>query len=312
MKLLRSFNYKKQLPYIFSVVVLSVFAYYIVENAERYQQLFDFSLVNVFSLSGIMIVFICVNGLVNFYFYRALNVFLSLNESIGLSAVNTLANQLPFAGGLLVKGVYLKQHHQLSFAHFLSATMALYVCTFSMNGFVALLVLTYWAIFKEITIPMILVLGFLGMAISVIVIWFPLDTIQFPLKVKKWFQQMAEGWQVLRQNIRLVVIMLGLQALLTLAYALRLEIAFRALSQDITYTQCLIFSSATILTRLVSIAPGGLGVREGLIAAIGTLLGFDPDVSIIAVGLDRLISTAVVILMGSYYSYILSKNILTD
>jgi uncharacterized protein (TIRG00374 family) len=58
----------------------------------------------------------------------------------------------------------------------------------------------------------------------------------------------------------------------------------------------------------VNIAPGGLGVREGIVAGIASLLGFEAGVSAVAVGIDRLVATSVVIVLGTIYTYILSKN----
>ena len=96
--------------------------------------------------------------------------------------------------------------------------------------------------------------------------------------------------------------------LTTLLCAARYWIAFHTLSQDVTYAQCLLFAAATILTRLVSIAPGGLGVREGIVAGVASLLGFEAGVSAVAVGLDRLVATSVIIVLGTIYTYLLSAK----
>jgi uncharacterized protein (TIRG00374 family) len=121
-------------------------------------------------------------------------------------------------------------------------------------------------------------------------------------------KQLAEGWSALSQNMDLVGSMAGFQVLTTLLLAGRFWIAFRALSQDVTYAQCLLFSSATVLTRLVTIMPGGLGVREGIVAGVASVLGFDAGISAVAVGLDRLVATAVIVALGTVYTYILSNK----
>jgi uncharacterized protein (TIRG00374 family) len=58
----------------------------------------------------------------------------------------------------------------------------------------------------------------------------------------------------------------------------------------------------------VNIAPGGLGVREGIVAGVASLLGFEAGVSAVAVGIDRLVATSVVIVLGTIYTYVLSKK----
>jgi uncharacterized membrane protein YbhN (UPF0104 family) len=287
---------------------LVVFAVYLFRNFERFQRLLSLSLGVLLSLVVLNLIFAVVQGGINYFFYRALDVYLDINESIGLAAVNTLANQLPFAGGLMAKGVYLKQRHQLGYTHFLSATMALYVCFVAVNGATALAVLGYWALVGGPRAPLVLVLGFSGMLASLVSLWLPVGALALPGKVGKRFTQLAEGWQVLRQNVHLVGTMAACQVFLTVLFAGRFWIAFRALSQDVTYTQCLLFSSATVLTRLVNIAPGGLGVREGIVAGMATLLGFEPGVSAVAVGLDRLIATSVIVVLGTIYTYVLSAK----
>jgi uncharacterized membrane protein YbhN (UPF0104 family) len=299
---------KAYLPYVLSVGALGIFVNYLWRNLDRYRQLLNVSFTTLLSLVGLVFAFALINGSINYFFYQALDVFLTFNESVGLAAVNTLANQLPFAGGLVAKGVYLKQQHKLAYTHFLSATMALYVCFVAVNGAVALVVLVGWALVGGIEIPPALVLGFSGMAASVASLWLPVDALSLRGKVGKRLMQLAEGWRVLSQNIHLVGVMISFQVLMTLLFAGRFWIAFHALSQDVTYAQCLLFSSATVLTRLVNIAPGGLGVREGIVAGVASLLGFEAGISAVAVGIDRLVATSVIIVLGTIYTYVLSKK----
>jgi len=79
-------------------------------------------------------------------------------------------------------------------------------------------------------------------------------------------------------------------------------------SQNVTMSQTLLFASAFILTQLVSVAPGGFGVRQAIVTAVATTLGFDPGVSLVAVGLDRLVIT-IVIITGWISTIILGKHI---
>jgi uncharacterized protein (TIRG00374 family) len=96
---------------------------------------------------------------------------------------------------------------------------------------------------------------------------------------------------------------------MSLILAGRFWLAFRALSQDVSLSHCLLFSSATVLTRLVSIAPGGLGVREAIVAGVASSIGFDAGVGAVSVGLDRLIETSVIVLLGVVYTYVLGTQI---
>jgi len=300
---------KSYAPYILSITALLVFITYLHRNADRYRQLLDLSVGAISLLLGLVLMFTFTNGLINYLLYRQLGVVLTFNESIGLAAVNTLANQLPFAGGMIAKGIYLKQKYELAYTRFLSATLALYVCFVAANGAIGIAVLARWSLVDNKVLPMPLLLGFLGMLTTVFLLWLPTDVSFVPSKWGQRLAQLMDGWQVLSQNWLLVGKLVGLQMLMTLMFAGRFWIAFHALSQYVTLAQCLLFSAATILTRLVSIAPGGLGVREGIVAGVAYVLGFDAGVSVVAVSIDRLVATSVVIALGTIYTYILSKKV---
>jgi len=300
---------KSHLPKLLFIAALLVFAGYLYRNADQYQQLLDLSAGWLLLLVGLVLAITLTNSLINYFLYWGLGVSLTLNESIGLAAVNTLANQLPFAGGLIAKGVYLKQKYELAYTRFLSATFALYVCFVAANGVVGIVVLAYLALVNNLAVSMPLILGFSVMVVSVFLLRLPLDASDVPGRWGRRLAQLLSGWQILGQNRLLVSQLVGLQLLMTLLFAGRLWIAFHTLSQDVTLAQCILFSAATILTRLVSIAPGGLGVREAIVAGVAAVLGFDVGVSVVAVGIDRLVATLVVIALGTVYTYILSKKV---
>jgi uncharacterized membrane protein YbhN (UPF0104 family) len=297
-------NPQSYLPYILFVVAFLIFGTYLYQNVDRYRELLDFSFASFLVLVGLVLLLPLANGLINYLLYRSLGILLPFNESFGLAAVNTLANQLPFAGGLVAKGVYLKQRYDLSYTCFLSATAALYACFVAANGVVGIAVLSI----MDRSVPTLLKVGFGAMTISVFLLWIPADFVFLPGKWRKRFKQLVEGWQVLSRNRKLIIQLVSVQIVTTLVAAGRFWITFRTLSQDVTYAQCLLFAAATILTRLVNIAPGGLGVREGIVAGVASLLGFEAGVSAVAVGIDRLVATSVIIVLGTIYTYVLSKK----
>ena len=299
---------KPYLPRILSIAALLVFIAYLYRNANRYGQLLDLSTNSLFLSLGLMLTMIFGNGLTNYLLYRGLGVRLTVNEGIGLGAVNSLANQLLFGGGMIAKGIYLKRRHELTYTRFLSATLALYVFLLAANGIVGIAVLVYLALMDDAVVPMPLILGFSGMAVTVLLLWLPLDASSVSGKWGQRLAQLLDGWQVLNQNRLLLGKLVGVRILMTLMSAGRYWVAFHILSQDVTLAQCVLFSSATVLTRLVAITPGGLGVREAIVTGMAFMFGFEVDVSIVAVGIDRLIATVVIVSLGTVYTYILSKK----
>jgi uncharacterized membrane protein YbhN (UPF0104 family) len=299
---------KAVLPPAFSIVVLLGFAIYLYLNADRFRRLLDISVTSILLLIGLTLAAIFVRGLVNYLFYRQMGTSIRLREGIGLSIINTVSNQLPFAGGMIAKGVYLKMRHKVAYTRFMSATIALYVCYLSSSGVVGLGVLAH-QFFRGHGMPLPLVLGFAGMAASASLFELPFNISALPDKWRQRVAQLANGWQILKENRLLLGELISLQITLTVLAAGRFWIAFHALSQDVMLAHCILFSAASTLTRLVSISPGGLGVREAIVASVASVLGFDMDASAVAVGLDRLVSTPVNIALGPIFTYILSREV---
>ncbi len=300
---------KKSAPYLLSTVILIAFTIYLYRNAEQYQELLHFSFAMLSVQAILMSIFILCHGLNNYLFLRGLNIPISYNEGVGLAAINMLANQLPFTGGVIAKSIYLKQRYQLSYSHFLSATLALYNIFVLTNGVVGLSILLYWRLVDEVAFTPWLFVVFIGMTAAIFMFWLPTDYQFLPDKVRRQLVRLAEGWRILTQNRKLVGQLMSVQVLLLLIFAWRFWIAFHMLSQEINLSQCLLFAAATIVISLVNITPGGLGIREVIVGGLASLLGFDTAVSIVAVGIDRLISTLVIIIMGSIYTVVLSSRL---
>ena len=123
---------------------------------------------------------------------------------------------------------------------------------------------------------------------------------------------MLTGWHILREDKALLSKVVLIYLVMMFSQSGRYWIAFGALSQNAAFSDCVLFAAASILTQLVSTTPGGLGVREGIVAAVAATQGFAPDIAIVAVGLDRLIATTVVIIVGTVSSYLLSRNVLVE
>jgi uncharacterized protein (TIRG00374 family) len=302
-------NAKSMVPIALIGLALLLFGRHLYTHADKYRELLNFSPITIVGLAILVIASLAGSGIINFLIFRMLKVTLTINEGIGLASIHTLTNQLAFAGGAITKGVYLKQRHRLPYASYISATIALSILFVGVNGVVGVISLAYLAILQFSSIPIVLFFGFFLMASSILFFWLP-TSIQLPSA--KWTQRIAqllEGWQILRQERSTVWQLVAVQFFIILIGAGRFWVAFDMLSQDASLVECILFSAATILTHLVAITPGGLGIREGIVAGLASLLQFDLGVALVAVTLDRLISTFVIISMGTIYTYILSKKV---
>ena len=271
---------------IISLGIIAAFVYYLYVNANQYRDLLHVSATGAAMLFVLSLVFPILNGLQNVFLYRSLGAEISYRDGFLLTAASTLANQLPISGGVISKGYYLKRKYNLSYTKFVSSTIALFVCFVAVNGFIGMPILLYWILFEKIVVHPVLLIAYAIMAACLLIFWLPLDRIKLPKKIRNWSHQAIEGWILISRNPVLLFQLVGSQFLLMLLLAIRYWLAFRMLSQNVTVAQTLLFATASILTQLVSIAPGGLGVREALVGGVASALGFDAGVSVVAVGLE--------------------------
>jgi len=305
-------KFKGSRPIIISIVyilIISAFVYYVYTNADKYVELMQISPLAVFSLMVISMLLLIVNGYITQYQIIGLGAKLSYRDGFLLAAASTLANQLPISGGLITKGLYLKRKHNLSYSHFFSSTLVLFFCFVAVNGLIGTAILLYRFFFNKMVISPVLWIGFIVMAACLLIFWLPLERINTPIWIRKWVNQAVEGWTVISKNPILVAQLVGLQTIMMLLLALRYWVAFHMLSQNVSPGDVVLFSSATVLTQLVSIAPGGVGIREAIVTAIASILGLDIGVSLVALGMDRLVETFIIMLIGGICTVVLGKQV---
>ncbi|MEL7465930.1 MAG: hypothetical protein AAFN79_17800 [Pseudomonadota bacterium] len=86
--------------------------------------------------------------------------------------------------------------------------------------------------------------------------------------------------------------------------ALRMIIAFAAISVPIPAAEGFVFAFASIAGSAASIAPAGLGVSEGLAALLATMTAAAPAAAFLAVALNRIVGLIVAALASAVYALI--------
>lgn len=307
---MRNLKIRKLLPVLVTVVILVGFGYYLYVNIDQYLHLLSVSPGSILELLGLSLAMTLLNSIQNTYVYRGLGIAnFSHRDSYLITSASTLINQLPIPGGIISRAYYLKRKHNLSYTKFTSSTLALFFCFMSVSGLIGICALLFISYTAGIRPQPVLLISFAGMMGSILIFWVPLHKLPLPSRLRAGFLQAIEGWQTIGKNPNLLFIMITLQIMMVIFLSLRYLIAFRMLSQNVSLGQTLLFAGATVLTQLVSIAPGGLGVREAIVAAVASIIGFDPVVSVVAVSLDRLVMTTIIVLTGWVSSIYLGKEI---
>jgi uncharacterized membrane protein YbhN (UPF0104 family) len=294
---------------LLSLVIIAGLVFYLYVHADKYLELLRLSAGGVAMLLLLSLAFPFFNGLINTYMFQSLGAPLSFREGFFLAGTATLANQLPIPGGIVARGVYLKYKHGLSYTAYFSAALALFLGMVVVNGLVGVGVLLYLFIARRETVSIFLLSGFAAMAASSFVFIIPVSRLKIPQSAHKWIDQALQGWALISLDHILLFKLLGMGTVEMFLLAARYWVAFGMFSQDITASQAVLLSAATILTQLISLAPGGLGVREIIVGSVASALGFDVTVSVAAVELDRLISTLMIVLIGWISAIALGRQI---
>ncbi|MEW5723652.1 MAG: YbhN family protein [Thermodesulfobacteriota bacterium] len=292
---------------VLPAVILLAFLYFVYRNFDRITSLLRISPRSIVILALLVLAGFIVLGLQNLILYRRFNVRLSLNESVGLAVLNSISTFLAPGGGLMVKGLYLKIRHFLALQYFISSATVLFVCYIGVGGLIGLASTGVLEITEHRPHSAYLLYGFALMTAASVFIWVPLDRLWLPWAVRKRLALLGQGWGVLSRSPGMLLQQVLLQGLSMLLIAGRLYFAFHILSQEVLLVHGLLFSAASILTRLVVFVPGGLGVREGLVAGVAALLGFDPELSVLAAGIDRLVATLVILVLACFQGYLLKE-----
>ena len=293
-----------------SIGLVVGFIYYLYINADQYLQLLNVSASGVAMLFLLSLAFPWLNGVQNTLLYRSLGTMeFSHWDGFHLSATSSLANQLPLPGGIVSKGYYLKRKYNLSYTMYSSSTVALFVCYLSLNGLIGLAILAYWTFILQVHVSLFLWVGFILLTSLVSVFWLPLDRMVLPAGINDRFQRALEGWFHISHHPWMALKIMAVQTIMIFFLAVRYWIAFHMLSQDVNPAQVLLMSNASVLTQMVSLAPGGLGVREVIVGGVASIIGFDTAISVVAVGLDRLVSTLVKLIVGGISLVLLGDKI---
>lgn len=260
-----------------------------------------------------LIFLFCLNyfqlSLINKILLESFNVQISYLTSFGLSLSTGFYNiLLPFRGGLLVRGYYLKSKFDLpytSYAAFISAILVLTSWVGSGFGLLSILViyLTSGMINWVITSAYLLTFVPLGY----LVFFTPPYTTKKHNKQNK-LMQVIKDWQTIRSN-RKTVIKIGVISTLRYIFTgLSAVLYFWAFGIDIQYFEGL-FIAITSSSIIGTLTPAGIGMMESLMIFSAQILGISTAESLPVSLLGRAIYLAVLLCLGSISSYLLYKTV---
>lgn len=239
---------------------------------------------------------------------KSLNTLISHKESFQLSIITSFYNVItPFRGGMVARAAYLKRKHNFSYTNFISTLGGTYVLMFLSAGILGL----FSFLFVAFHLVLFLIFLFITLGMLFLIGGFPLI-----MKFKKYFKnrylmkifQVLEGWKIIKQDKVIVTKLLFLTIAQIITVALMQLFQFKVFGVDLSIGQALILACLNVVAIVIQITPAGLGVNEAITVFTASTFGITPAVSLSASILGRIVSFAVLIILGPIFSYKLLRT----
>lgn len=300
-----------KLKLVFQVIILGYVINYFLNHISDFEQLLNVEFKWI-AILFLLCIFSLIPVALEFnYSSKLFNLHLKAKEWIGLSIINTFYNQiLPLSSGVLIRGVYLKKKFDLDYSKYSGVMGVSLILTVFTSCIITLLIGLFGpfeaAYLTEISVSLSIIL------ISCVVFYLSvkrLAKIDFRIKfVNNFILSVNEGMDLIQENKKFISSILLLQILMNLGFGLRLYLCFWILDLEVNFLIVIFVQSLTMLTTLISITPGNVGIREAIIGNMQVILGVSFEESVLAATLDRIISLIIILLLGMYFNFTLIQK----
>jgi hypothetical protein len=286
---------------LLTLAALTVLAVFLIQNRDYISANYAPRPGSFVAIAALIVATLALRGLAHQVLFAPLGISASAFDWFRLTTVSSFANYLPLSAGMVAKAFVLKRVHALPYRRFAVGQVALLVVVVSTNGVVGLA--TVAIAFPEHIIGVIGA-GFAAMIATAMLMFLPSSALRrLP---DRWLPWEIEATPSLRRAWPAAAL---LQVGNLLATAAAFRIAFAMGSSEVGFAACIVFAAVAVLTRLVAITPGAIGIREFLVGGLAYLTGFELRDAVIASTAVRTVEIAVVFALGGIFTHGLSNQV---
>jgi len=257
-----------------------------------------------FAIAALVVATLGLRGLAHQALFGRLGISASAFEWFRVVTMTAFTNYLPLSAGMVAKAFYLKRVHSLPYRKFAAGQLALLALIMSTNGAVGLATLALD--FPEQVVG-IVGGGFAIMAAAAALLFVPTAAVRrLSGRWLAWDDSAASELRLASPAIALF------QVGILVGTAATLRIAFGMGSSNVGFAACVVLAAASMLTRLVAITPGALGVREFLVGGLAHLTGFPLRDAVIAATAVRTVEIAVIFALGGIFTHRFSGQVISS
>ena len=301
---------KKALKYLIPLLVIGLFAWYIVDNWESFAEI---SLSNpwlIIVTIPVVILSIYSSGAINELFIEPHGVKVTRKELFGLASVTRFTNQFtPSYVGASFRGVYFKKKYNVSYTKFSSSFAVSNILQLLISGVVA--VAAYAVLkFSDFQFQEMAAIG-ITIVVLISVMFMPLRLIsktlkrlykKFPYKPLERLSVLPDEFAKVRSHRGVLPRAIGWMLTMILSSGALIWLLYGSVGVSVSPLAALFIGALGSWGLVLSITPGGLGVREGIMAFSAHLLGIDITTTVVVALLQRVAVSAVSGILFLYYS----------
>ncbi len=280
------------------IAIVTLVAWVLWSRREELGRLWALSASDVAWLFALMGVESFIRAFEFRYCLRHLEAPIGFGDSYALVHGATLLNYGPLNAGTILRAVSLKRARGLPFTRYVAMMGMLLLMTVAGGAALGLASLALGGGLNP-SLRNVLFAAFALALIGVaVLVYLPPERLGGSSFVAKKLSGLFEAVSLLRKHPGQVLLLFATATTKLLLIAGRLFVCFGALSSAVGPLAAVVFSAITSLMVLVSITPGGVGLREVFVGAFAGLAGMGFAEATLAASIDRIGMLAFAILTG--------------
>ena len=306
----KNFNFRQFVTYLLGVVILLSLVIFLGRNRTVLLLLKNISIGPILLIVLFDFAIFVITGFMDRSMISRFDPRVSFWDCYMLGYANNFLNKIlpTIGGGAAFRAVYLKKKYGLSYSQFVSTIAGLYVISFLPHSLMGMICLI--AIFiRQGMFNWLIFLAFL------VILLFCLVTILFSPKIPetqnrifRFVGNIFEGWRVLKQESKLVVVYALSSLTLLFLSALQTYFSYKTIGAQTDMVSMLFLSTLGVILAFLNFTPDGIGIKEGVYVFSSELVRIPDEVLVLGSLVLRSISICTTFVIGGICYLILLRR----
>ncbi|MHC4950313.1 MAG: lysylphosphatidylglycerol synthase transmembrane domain-containing protein [Planctomycetota bacterium] len=298
---------KVLLKSILVFVIIGFLVNYIVQHREQLQHLNRLEFRYLAGMYFLCLIQMVVTSVGMQRILSSLGVHIGFGEVFMLHNSTLLLNYVPMQFGTLFRARYLKKHFELSYTDYITffiyLTVMMLFCSVFVGEFILIFVYGLETP-RNLTVAIVFAVIILVCATA---LFFPLPALNRQTPLADWVNRLLAGRNQVSRDMKSFVICVLAMLAGYLFVAIRLWLLYHSLGQAVHPAAFFLLGSLGYIVIFLSITPGGLGIRELVLAYGAVILNVPFEVGAYATLIDRAVLITYAFLAGGICSFFLRR-----